>query len=214
MVVLGAAGIAAWVYAAGWRPSTARYPLQGVDLEVDAGTPEWRTVRAAGADFAYLVATDGRDRRAPAFEANWAALPEAGLRRGAVHLYSLCQPAADQANAFNLVVPRERDALPAAVDVAFRGDCTARPDRDALVADLSRFLTMAETHTGKTMLLRVDRAVEGRYRLSDAIARPVWLVANLFPPSYGARPWRLWRASSLRRVGGIEGPTNWDVVAP
>ena len=115
LAVAGALGIGGWTLATGWAPSAGRYPLQGVDLGLDPPPVEWPTVRAAGADFAYLVATAGIDRRSAAFEANWAALPEAGMRRGAVHLYSLCQAARDQANAFNLVVPAAADALPATV---------------------------------------------------------------------------------------------------
>lgn len=98
MIVAGAIGIAGWSYATGWHPSTARYPLQGVDLGENPRPVEWSIVRARGADFAYLVATVGARHRDLAFEANWAALPEAGLRRGAVHLYSLCAPAKDQAD--------------------------------------------------------------------------------------------------------------------
>ena len=73
---------------------------------------------------------------------------------------------------------------------------------------------MVETHTGKPVMLRVGRAIEARYRLTGAIERPVWAIADAFPPAYAARPWRLWRASDIRRIGGIEGPVNWDVVAP
>jgi lysozyme len=93
MVVAGAIGIGGWSYATAWHPKTSQYPLQGIDLDERPGPIEWGTVRARGADFAYLVATSGADRRDPGFEANWAALPDAGLRRGAIHLYSLCQPA-------------------------------------------------------------------------------------------------------------------------
>lgn len=214
LILVGVVAIAGWVGATNWAPSAKTYPLQGVDLGLDAGDVEWRSVRAAGADFAYVVATAGADRRDGDFEQNWAALPEAGLRRGAVHLYSLCQPAAAQANAFNLVVPRSADALPAAVDVAFRDDCATRPGAGALASDLDRFVAMVEAHTGKPMLLRVSRAVERRYHLTNAVERPIWAVANFFPPAYAARPWRLWRASSIRRVDGIEGAVNWDVVAP
>jgi lysozyme len=49
--------------------------------------------------------------------------------------------------------------------------------------------------------------------LSAALPRPVWAMANLLKPDYAARPWRIWRASNFRRVEGIEGPVNWDVVA-
>ncbi len=213
LALAGMAVIGGWQFATAWTPSKRTYPLQGLDLGENPPAAEWPTVRAAGADFAYQVATAGTDRE-PSFEANWSALPEAGLRRGAVHLYSLCRPARAQANAFNVVVPAAGDALPAAVDLSFRDDCAARPDRDTLVADVRRFITTVEAHTGKPMLLRVSRAVEARYRLSAAIERPIWAMASGFAPGYAARPWRLWRASGIHRVRGIEGPVNWDVVAP
>ena len=214
LAAIGAAGVVGRHVATGWAPSASQYPLQGVDLGENPGEVEWGSVRAAGADFAYLAATVGADRRVPSFEANWNALPAAGLRRGALHLYSLCQLASDQADAFNTVVPRIADALPAAVDLAFRDDCAARPDRAVLVGEIARFVERVEAHTGKPVLLRVSSAVEGEYRITQAIDRPVWSLANAFPPAYAARPWRMWRASDFRRIEGIEGPANWDVVAP
>ena len=211
LILLGWAG---WSFATGWHPSTKRYPLQGVDLAENPGPVEWGTVRAGGADFAYLVATVGANRRDPAFEGNWTVLPEAGLRRGAIHLYSMCQRGDGQANAFNTFVPRTDDALPAAVDIAFRDDCPTPPSRAVLVAELTQFVTMVETHTGKPMLLRIAKPVEATYQLSAALARPLWSIRDVVAPAYAARPWTLWRASDFRRVDGIDGPVNWDVVAP
>ena len=213
LAALATLGMAGWLYLASWRPATARFPLQGIDLALSPPPAEWGTVRAAGADFAYLTATAGSRRREPSFEANWTALPDAGLRRGAVHLFSLCEPAVDQANAFNTFVPRTEDALPAAVDISYRDDCAARPDRPLLVAEVTRFAHMVETHTGKPVLLRIGRDVESDYQLSAAIARPVWVTGNVLEPRYASRPWRMWRASDLRRIEGLEGPVNWDVVA-
>ena len=214
LIAAGLLGIGGWSAATGWRPAADQYPLQGIDLGENPAPVEWGTVRARGADFAYLVATSGADRRDPGFEANWTAVPEAGLRRGAVHLYSLCQLAADQANAFNAFVPRTADALPAAIDLAIRPDCTARPDREVLIHELRTFVKMVETHTRKPVLLRLSKPIETEYRISAAIDRAVWATANFFPPAYAARPWRMWRASDIRRIDGIEGPVNWDVVAP
>jgi lysozyme len=213
LAALGMAGIGGWHWATGWAPARADWPLQGIDLPAEAGEVEWGTVRAAGADFAYLTATTGSDRRASDFEGHWNALPAHGLRRGAVHVYSLCQPAAAQANAFNTTVPRAGDALPAAVDIDFRDDCTARPEAAALVADVRRFATMVEAHTGKPVLLRISKPIERAYGLTAVLGRPNWQMANFLSPDYAARPWRLWRASDVRRIDGIEGPVNWDVVA-
>ena len=214
LAAVGALGIGGWHYATRWAPDTATYRLQGIDLGEAPGEVEWGTVRAAGADFAYLVATAGADRRVPSFEANWNALPAAGLRRGAVHLYSLCQPGAAQANAFNTTVPRVADALPAAVDVDLREDCTARPERPALLADLQRFVAMVEAHTGRPLLLRISKPAERHYTLTAALARPIWESGNFLSPDYAARPWHMWRASDLRRIDGIAGPVNWNVVKP
>jgi lysozyme len=207
-------GFATWIFATGWHPKVEQYPLQGVDLGRNPPPVDWGTVRARGADFGYIVATVGAHERDPGFEGNWAALPEAGLRRGAVHLYSFCQSPVDQANAFNTFVPRTKDALPVAIDVTFDEACANRPDRAAAVADVATFARMVETHTRKPVLLRVSKAVDARYQLSAAIERPVWALGNIVSPTYTARPWRMWRASDFRRVDGIDGPVNWDVVAP
>lgn len=212
LAALGALGMGGWHYATHWAPAAERYPLQGIDLSENPPAVEWRTLRANGADFAYIVATSGADRRDPAFEANWTALPEAGLRRGAIHLYSLCQAAAAQADAFNIFVPRAGDALPAAIDLSYHDDCTARPDRATLIADLTRFVTMVETHTAKPVMLRVSKAFESDYAITAALPRPVWAIGNILKPDYAARPWRMWRASDFRRVEGVEGPVHWDVV--
>ncbi|HEX8486812.1 GH25 family lysozyme [Sphingomonas sp.] len=214
LTAIAAAGVGAWSWATAWHPSSAKYPLQGIDLPENPPAVEWGSVRASGADFAYIVATSGADRRDPRFEANWAALPQAGLRRGAVHLYSLCQRAVAQADAFNTFVPRSTDALPAAVDLDYRDDCIARPERPALAKELARFVERIEAHTGKAVLLRISRPMERDYALSTTIARPIWAVGNAFPPDYASSAWRIWRASDIRRIDGIEGPVNWDVVAP
>ncbi|WP_294203629.1 GH25 family lysozyme [uncultured Sphingomonas sp.] len=214
LLALGAVSAGGRHWVTHWQPSTEHYPLQGIDLPENPPAVEWRTLRANGADFAYIVATSGTDRRDAAFEGNWDALPEAGMRRGAVHIYSLCQPAAAQADAFNIFVPRAGDALPAAIDLSFHDDCTARPDRAKLVADLTHFVAMVETHTAKPVMLRVSKAFESEYSITAALPRPVWSVGNLFKPDYAARPWRMWRASDFRRVEGVEGPVNWDVVTP
>jgi len=212
LLVVGAS--AAWAYATGWAPSTRKYPIQGVDVSEAQGDLDWTTLHARGATFAYLRATIGAGRRDGAFERNWQAVAAAGMPRGAIHVWSFCQDAALQADNFVTVVPRDADALPAVVELAFNPDCDVRPDRATLIAQLKRFLTIAETHTGEPMLLKITRPVARAYHISEAIPRPVWEAANFLSPDYAVRPWRLWQASDLRRVDGAQGPIDWDVVAP
>ena len=207
---IGLAGVGAHGWLTHWRPSSATYDVQGVDLPADAPALDWGSVHAAGADFAYLTATVGASGRAPAFEANWQALPDAGLRRGAVHLFDPCADGRIQADAFNAVVPRAADSLPPAVAVE-ASDCPAPPD---VAVQVQRFAAAVEAHTGRPVILRVSRAAERQWHITRALDRPVWVTGDLFRPGYAARPWRLWRASDWRRIDGIEQPLNWDVVAP
>lgn len=207
-------GVAGWQYATRWQPSIEHYPVQGVDVGAEDGAIDWNTVSARGADFAYAVATRGARERDPTFEANWRGIEAAGMRRGAVLVYSFCQPAIDQANAFNTFVPRDENALPVAIDISYDDACAARPERGALIAELKLLATTIEAHMRKPVLLRVAKPIEKDYEITAALPRNLWATGNFLAPSYAARPWRLWRASDMRRVDGIEAPANWDVAAP
>lgn len=213
VAALGLAAIVAWIVARGWKPGEP-YRFQGVDVSAVNGPIDWWAVKRSGADFAYLRATVGADRRDARFEENWAAVADAGLRRGAFHRYSLCKPAVDQANNFNTTVPRTEDALPAAVVLDFSADCSARPAVAAMLDDLRRYLAMVEAHTGKPVLLKVTKAFDQAYGVTAALPRPVWAVQNYLAPEYPARTWRMWQANAERRIDGVETPVHWDVVRP
>lgn len=209
----GLIAAAAWVYATGWTPDRARFPVQGVDVSAANQSIDWNAVRAGGATFAYIVATDGARVRDPAFQANWEATYMARLRRGAIHRYSLCDPARAQTTNFMATVPRTTDQLPAIVEFAFDETCTARPDREALLDDVASFLTTTEAHLGKPMLIAPSAAFEDEYALSEGIARPIRASSTWLEPDYLPRAWTLWRASTLKRIDGVDGPLNWNAVA-
>lgn len=213
LTIAGLATLAAWLYARAWRPDLADYPVQGVDVSAVQGAIDWPHVRADRADFAYLTATAGAARD-PAFAANWAATRAAGLRRGALHRWSLCMAAEGQATAFLATVPRDADALPAALSLAFDPDCARRPDRAALIAGLKRFVAAVETHLGKPMVIKISSDFEEAYTVTPEIDRTLWTVGNGLAPEYGARPWVMWQASDMHRVNGIDAPVNWNVMRP
>ncbi|SEJ09803.1 lysozyme [Sphingomonas sp. OV641] len=211
--VLAVVGAFAWREAVRWRPASEKFAVQGVDVGEANGAVEWKVVAGGGADFAYAIATYGARRRDARFEENWQNMAGAGLRRGAVHIWSLCEPGIDQANAFNTMVPRDDAALPAAIDFHYAEGCTNRPERQVLIEEVKRAADLIEAHTGKPVLLRVSRDFEKDYELADALPRPIWAMGNFFMPDYAARPWRMWRASDVRRIDGIMGPVNWNVAA-
>jgi lysozyme len=212
VVVLAIAAMFLWTKAVHWHPSRDKYPIQGLHVSAAQGDIAWNMVAARDADFAYIRATDGA-LRDPRFAENWKSAAEAGLRRGAIHHWSFCTPARDQANAFVTTVPRSRDALPAVLELTFSDECAERPTRAQAIAALTTFLRIAETHTGEPMLLKISKPVAKTYHPAQSFARPVWSARNFFTPDYAARPWRVWQATDFRRIDGINGPVAWDVVA-
>ena len=203
-----------WFFATRWTPSRATYPLQGIDVSAAQGEIDWRKLRAAGADFAYIKASEGTDIRDARFAENWQNAREAGLRRGASHTFTLCRLARDQATNFIATVPREANMLPAVVSLAFEGSCTARPDRKVLLSEIALFIEMVEAHTGKAMILFMTKDFEDAYQVSSAVDRSLWLRRMFFAPYYGSHPWVIWQASNQRRIDGIIGSVNWNIVQP
>lgn len=214
VLALALSGVAAWRVAVGWHPPAEKYPVQGIDVAEADGTIDWPMVKGGGADFGYAVATVGTTARDRLFQQNWDAMAAAGLRRGAIHVYSLCQSAKAQADTFNTTVPSDADALPVAVALSYDDGCAQRPPRDQVVSELALFARRVEAHMRKPVLLKVDRTVERDYRLSEGLKRNVWAVGNFLSPDYAARPWRMWQASDMRQIDGVDGPVRWDVAAP
>lgn len=214
VVAVAMLALALWIYAGHWAPSRNTYPLQGVDVSSDQGEIDWRKVRADGADFAYLKASEGTDIRDARFAENWAGTQEAGIRRGAEHGFTLCRLARDQATNFIATVPRETNMLPSALKLEFSEACPARPDRKVLLSEIALFIEMVEAHTGKAMILYTTEEFEDAYQISSAIDRSLWLRRMFFKPDYGSHPWVIWQASHSKRIDGISNPVNWNVVQP
>lgn len=213
-VVVGALAATGWALAGRWTPPRDRYAMQGMAIDGSNGEVDWRAVQRLGPDFVYIAATAGTTGRDPAFAANWRGARGAGLRYGAIHRFSLCRLAADQAGAFMATVQRDNAALPPVVALSFSPDCAARPSRDLVLAELHTFLTAIEAHSGKPAILRIAPDFEDSYRLSAGINRTIWLDRQFLPPDYAAHPWVMWTANRWRRVDGVDGDVDWTVVAP
>ncbi len=206
--------VSGWVATRYWRPSVSSYPQQGLEVSAENGEVMWPSLKAAGASFAYIMATSGDSDRDARFAENWQGSAAIGLKRGAIHRFHLCRLARDQATNFIATVPREAYALPAVVDLSLDHNCAAKPARTVVVQEVATFIRMVEAHTEKPMIIRLSRAFEEEYAVSRAIDRPLWLTSFLLTPSYGERPWIMWRANKARVVDGLETPTGWSVVRP
>ncbi|HYD25407.1 MAG TPA: GH25 family lysozyme [Croceibacterium sp.] len=205
------AGYAA-LSAKAWHPSDARYPRQGIDVSHHQGAIGWAALPAQGVDFAYIKATEGGDHVDRAFAANWRAAARAGIRRGAYHFFTLCRPGAEQAAHFIATVPRDDRGLPPAVDLEYTGNCTQRPRISDVAGELAAFLGPVEAHYDRRAVLYLTEEFDRAHRISARFDRPLWLRSLVLEPDFGARPWAVWQASNFRRLDGIEGRVDWNVM--
>jgi lysozyme len=197
-----------------WHPSTLRYPRQGIDISHYQGAIRWSRLPDAGVDFAYIKATEGGDYVDPTFATNWRAAKVVGIERGAYHFYSLCRSGSEQAANFIHIVPRDAEALPVAIDLEYLGNCDKPVSVAAFQRELGIFISLIEKRYRKPVIFYLTDEFDRSYRVSAHFDRPLWLRSILREPAFGARPWTMWQASSFRRLPGIEGRVDWNVVRP
>lgn len=215
MVLLpaGLMALAAFLTARHWAPPRDRYPDQGITVDAGSGAVSWPGLAASRISFVYLRATMADGRADPSFQAGLEGARAAGLRLGVIQHYDPCAPAGEQATRFLATIPRDNGMLPPVVEIRAPA-CARPPERGALLAALNTFLNQIEGHAGKPAILRLSPPVEARYDLASSINRTLWLEGPFFPPDYATRPWVMWTASTWKRISGIEGPIEWNVVRP
>lgn len=205
----------AWWHMRNWAPDRAYYPVQGVEIGTTDGKIDWSSLKAIGADFAYIDASASAFARDPDFVRNLEDAKRAGVQVGAVHRYDPCQPADRQAANFVTTVPRDAKMLPPAVELDILADNCPIDVSDAKVeSELMTFINQVETHSGQPTVLKVTRTFEHRYHVASRLDRNLWLVGNRFEPRYAARPWVLWTANSGLASVIAENGLRWVVVQP
>lgn len=217
LVVLLACAAGGWLWwkAGHWTPSRGEYPAQGVLIGARDGEADFNALRAIGADFAYLEASDGAAGRDPAFAVNLRKVQEAGLMFGAVHAYDPCIAAERQAANFVTIVPRGETRLPPAIALdRLAEDCPDPMSEAAVESELTTFLNQVESHVGQPALLKLSTQFEERYHIASRIERGLWLERDWLQPDYGGRPWTLWTANSELRTAASSLPLRWVVLQP
>ena len=209
-LILAGAG---WWEAGEWRPARAQFPMQGAEVGSGDGAVNFAALKAGGADFVYLDASQGSARRDPGFEQNLADARTAGLRVGALHRFDPCLGADPQVGNFVTVVPREASLLPPALELDIDDEaCAAPPAEAAMQSELTTFINQLEAHAGKPAILKLSPAFEARYHVSAMIDRNLWVSGDYLAPGYAGRPWVMWTANSRLLSPAADGRLRWVVV--
>jgi lysozyme len=214
LIALGAGGWL-WWRAQHWAPPRDQFPVQGVLIGATDGNADFKALRAIGANFAYLEASEGASARDSRFAANLQRVRDSGLRYGAVHAYDPCVPAERQAANFVTTVPRDETLLPPAIALdKLAEDCPDPVSEAAVESELTTFLNQVEGHVGQTAVLKLSPRFEQRYRIAPRLERNLWLTRDWWQPDYAGRPWTLWTANGALRTEAGDAPVRWVVVQP
>lgn len=193
-----------------------RLPVQGIDVSKWQGDIDWRKVRAAGIDFAYIKATEGGDHIDPKFLQNWEGAKRAGVPRGAYHFVYWCRPAHEQALWFMLNVPPDADALPPVLDVewnAHSATCPKRVPPEKARKKMRLLLAAMEAHTGQKPIIYTDPAFHAQVLRGRFKKHRFWLRSVAAKPHkiYPGRSWLFWQFTTTGRVRGIAGNVDRNV---
>ena len=207
--------VAGWWIAGEWRPTRARVPVQGAEIGSGDGAVNFAALKAGGADFVYLDASEGITQRDAGFGTNLAKAREAGLQVGALHRFDPCLGADPQVGNFVTGVPRDALLLPPAVELDIDDEaCAAPPAESAMQSELTTFVNQLEAHSGKSAILKLSRGFEARYHVSAMIDRNLWVTGPYLAPGYAGRPWVMWSANPRLRSPAADARLRWVVVRP
>ena len=220
-LLLGLLAIAGWWQAGAWLPERATFPVQGIEHSASDGAVNFVALKADGADFVYLRASDGAQRRDTMFAADLAKAREAGLQAGAILRFDPCTEAGPQAAQFVTTVPRDAGLLPPAVELELDDTtCAAPPAEAAMASELTTLLNQVEAHSGKAAILKLSRRFEKRYGVAAMFDRTIWATGGWWPldgylaPGYPGRPWVMWTANPRKRSPASDERLHWVVVRP
>ena len=197
------------------RASPRHLAVHGVDVSRWQGNVNWDKLRAQGANFAYIKATDGGDHLDPMFRTNWRNADAAGLKRGAYHFFYWCRTAGEQADWFIRNVPRVEGALPPVIDVEWNGEssCKRRPSRETVLEKMQVFMDKLERHYGQRPIIYTSPDFYRDNLRGAFLDYPFWLRAVARHPSkvYPDRKWLFWQYSGSGLSHGVRGRIDLNV---
>jgi GH25 family lysozyme M1 (1,4-beta-N-acetylmuramidase) len=208
-----------------WRADeeAAVTTVPGLDVSYWQADINWQAVRAAGARFVFIKATEGVGYTDSTFPGNWEGAGSVGLLRGAYCFFHPNQDARQQAERFVEVVKGRDDdgELPCSLDL----EVTDGVANKKVIAGVKTWLDVAEQGLGRRPLIYSGVSflesgfVEQGRPPEWAEDYPLWL--GWFPKKYvagmsplmprGWSSWTFWQYSGKGRINGIQGDVDLDL---
>jgi lysozyme len=186
--------------------------LEGIDVSVYQGDVAWAQVKASGRVFAIARSSNGLLRQDTKFAANWPAMKQAGLVRGAYQYFRPAEDPKAQAEAILAAIEAagglEAGDLPPVIDV----ETTDNLAPAAVQAAAKTWVEVVEARIGRKPIVYTSSNMSGAIGTSLA-AYPLWVAhyttqCPSLPDGWDA--WRFWQRSDKGTVPGITGAVDLD----
>lgn len=182
------------------------YPVRGIDISAHNGKIDFEKVAADGIEFVFIKATEGGDWRDTAFERNYQAAMDAGLRVGAYHFFRFDVEGWRQSvNIIRALGDRHLD-LPVGIDVE---EWTNNTDvtTEEVVQNLRSLIELLRQNGREAVIYTNKRGyhrfIRGRF---DDVS--LWICSFTSPALRDDTRWTVWQHSHVGRVRGIDGPVD------
>jgi lysozyme len=186
--------------------------VQGIDVSHFQGVVDWQKVADAGMAFAFAKATDGITYTDPEFAANWSAMYEAGLLRGAYHFFEPNDDATSQAQHFLATVQIGTGDLPPVLDVEVTGGVA----NAQIWSGVSTWLQIVGQETGRQPIIYTASGFWNAHQPDLTLTSyPLWLADYATQPTLptGWTSWLFWQHSQTGTVSGVTGSVDLDTFS-
>jgi len=193
-------------------PSSAKYPVRGIDISHHQTDIDWGILGRADLDFILIKATEGGDHKDTKFGEYWKRAGDLGLARGAYHYFTFCKSGREQAENFVQTVPDGPGLLPPVIDLEYGGNCSARPTRDELLKEIGDFSEIVEHKYGSRPIIYTTRQSYADF-ISGALPGYLVWIRDIYsaPQLPDGRAWSFWQYTHRGRLWGINGFVDLDV---
>ncbi len=190
----------------------------GIDVSHDEGEIDWAKVKAAGATFAFIKASEGATIVDATFHRNWAAAKAQGIITGAYHFLRANNSVESQVNNFTSVYKQASPGdLPPSIDIedpASWSRLSAVEAQALLFGFIEGITQRLALKNNPFIYLGLDTAQEVRAndpRLDNYV---LWLAYYTkaarpkLPPPW--KFWTFWQYTYTGRVDGVQGGVDID----
>lgn len=201
-------------------PSSAKYPVRGVDVSHYQGLIDWPLLSSQNIAFAFIKATEGSIYQDENFPYNWEQSAKTELEVGAYHFFSFDSPGMTQAQNYISTVGSLDSKLPPVVDFEFYGGYDSRwaseqapdgrPDKESVLKELEALLDALKAHYGRTPILYTTLKAKSACLDSRFDAYPLW-IRNIYtsPELVGIKGWVFWQYSDTEVMEGYQGTETY-----